>query len=126
MGRTVYTSKAPEPVGPYSQAVRSKGFVYASGQLGLDPRTGKLAGPSSGEQAKQALENLKAVLEEAGSSLRQVVKTTIFVVDLNDFREINEVYAAYFESDPPARSTVGVGKLPAGGRVEIEAVAALE
>lgn len=126
MGRAVYTDKAPNPVGPYSQAVKAGGFVYCSGQLGLDPRTGQLAGPSSGEQAKQALENLKTVLEEAGSSLRAVVKTIIFVADLNDFKDINEVYAAYFEFDPPARSTVGVAKLPLGGKVEIEAVATLE
>ncbi|WP_019176794.1 RidA family protein [Methanomassiliicoccus luminyensis] len=125
MGRAVYTKEAPNPVGPYSQAVKAGGLVFCSGQLGLDPRTGKFAGESAGEQTKQALENIKAVLEEAGSSMMSVVKTIIFVTDMNDFKDVNEVYAAYFEFDPPARSTVGVAKLPLGGKVEIEAIATL-
>lgn len=121
----MYTKEAPNPVGPYSQAVKAGGLVFCSGQLGLDPRTGKFAGESAGEQTKQALENIKAVLEEAGSSMMSVVKTIIFVTDMNDFKDVNEVYAAYFEFDPPARSTVGVAKLPLGGKVEIEAIATL-
>lgn len=125
MGRTVFTELAPRPVGPYSQAIVAGGFVHCSGQLGIDPSTGQLVGATSKEQSRQCLENLKVVLEAAGSSLAAVVKTTIFVTDLDDFKEVNEIYASFFGTEPPARSTVGVARLPLGAKVEIEAVAFL-
>lgn len=120
--RAVTTSAAPAAIGPYSQAIACGDLVFASGQLGLDPETGELA-PDAAGQARQALENLRAVLSAAGLRMEQVVKTTVFLADLNDFAQVNEVYAGFFTGDPPARSTVQVARLPKDARVEIEAVA---
>jgi len=116
---------APRPFAgaPYNQAIAAGGFVFCAGQVALDPETGKLVDGDIADQTRRALDNLKAVLEGAGSSLDNVVKTTVFLVDFGEFGAMNEVYATYFTSDPPARSTVEVSTLPAGARVEIEAVA---
>lgn len=119
----IATTKAPAAVGPYSQAIKANGFVFTAGQLGLDPATGKLVEGDVTDQARQALKNLQAILEAAGSSLEQVVKVTVFLKDINDFKRVNEVYAEFFQANPPARSAVQVAALPLGGLVEIEAVA---
>jgi 2-iminobutanoate/2-iminopropanoate deaminase len=124
--RIIRTQDAPQAIGPYSQAVVSGGLVYTSGQIGLDPRTGELAPGGVEEQTRQVMENLRAVLEAAGSDLRLVTKTTSFLADMADFGTFNEVYSRYFTDDPPARSTVAVAGLPRGARVEVEAVALLE
>ena len=121
--RIVRTEQAPQAIGPYSQAVVGGGFVYVAGQLALDPRTGQLVPGDVRIQTKRVMENIKAILEGAGSSLDRVVKTTVFLRDLNDFGSINEIYGSYFQEDPPARSTFQVAKLPRDGAVEIEAVA---
>ncbi len=121
--KAVLSHRAPAPIGPYSQAIVAGGTVYCSGQLGLDPATKQLVEGGAAEQAHQALLNLAAVLEAARSTLRHVVKTTIFLVDMNDFAAVNAVYATFFPHMPPARSTFAVAALPLGGRVEIEAIA---
>ena len=118
----VRTDKAPLPVGPYSQAVKYGDLVFVSGQLGLNPKTGKLESNIK-DQTAAALTNMKNVLEAAGSGMQCVLKTTIFLADMNDFPVANEVFATFFDSDPPARATIQVAKLPLGGLVEIEAVA---
>ena len=120
----VRTEKAPAAIGPYSQAVKSGGFLFCSGQIPLDPATGKLVEGGIGEQTERVLRNLEAVLAAGGASLATVVKTTVYLVDLGEFPAMNAVYARFFPGDPPARATVEVSKLPAGARVEIEAVAA--
>jgi 2-iminobutanoate/2-iminopropanoate deaminase len=119
----VETDKAPRAIGPYSQAVIAGGFVFASGQIPLDPQTGEFVAGGVAEQTEQVLRNLSAVLEEAGASLRQVVKTTVFLADMNDFAAMNEVYGRYFNEEPPARATVEASRLPRDARVEIEAIA---
>ena len=121
--RIVRTEEAPQAIGPYSQAVVGGGFVYVAGQLALDPHTGQLVPGDVRIQTKRVMENIKAILEGAGSSLARVVKTTVFLRDLNDFGAMNEIYGSYFQEDPPARSTVQVAKLPRDGVVEIEVVA---
>ncbi len=121
--QVVATDRAPAAVGPYSQAIRAGGQVYTAGQIALDPATGRLVPGGVREQTRQALANLQAVLEAAGSELDRVVKTTIFLTDMGDFAAVNEVYAEHFTADPPARSTVAVRALPLGARVEIEALA---
>jgi 2-iminobutanoate/2-iminopropanoate deaminase len=121
--RIVRTEEAPQAIGPYSQAVVAAGFVYTAGQLALDPHTGQLVPGDVRIQTKRVMENIKAILENAGSSLAAVVKTTIFLRDMNDFGAMNEIYGSYFQEDPPARSTVQVAKLPRDGAVEIEVVA---
>jgi 2-iminobutanoate/2-iminopropanoate deaminase len=124
--RVVLTSAAPAPVGPYSQAVVAGGLVFASGQIPLDPATGRLVGGEIEAQAERVLENLRAVLEAAGASLDQVVKTTVYLTDLALFPRMNAVYARYFAADPkPARSTVQVAALPLGAELEIDAIATL-
>jgi 2-iminobutanoate/2-iminopropanoate deaminase len=123
-GRTTITAAtAPAPIGPYSQGIKSSGFIFVSGQLGLDAQTGNLVGPDAASQARQALQHLQAILESGGAGLGRVVKTTIFLIDMNDFAEVNKVYGEFFGFDPPARSTIQVAALPKGGRVEIEAIA---
>jgi len=117
------TSAAPAAVGPYSQAIRCGETIYTAGQLGLDPTTGKLVEGGIQAQTRQALYNLQAILTASGSSMANVVKTTVFLQDMADFRTMNEVYAAFFADAPPARSAVQVAALPLGGLVEIEAVA---
>jgi len=121
--QTVHTDGAPAPVGPYSQAVAVGELVFTAGQIALVPGTKELAGDDVGTQTRQALENLKAVLEAAGSGLDKAVKTTVFLADMDDFAAMNEVYGQYFTESPPARSAVEVARLPLGALVEIECVA---
>ena len=122
----VYTDHAPAAVGPYSQAIKANGFVFTAGQIPLVPSEGKLIVGDIQVQTRQALENLKAVLEEAGTSLGNVVKTTVFLDNMDDFRAMNEIYAEFFNENPPARSAVEVARLPLNALVEIEAVALLD
>jgi 2-iminobutanoate/2-iminopropanoate deaminase len=122
---TVATSGAPRAIGPYSQALRAGGFLFTAGQVGFDPATGELVDGGIAEQTRQVLQNIRAILEAGGSGLAQVVKTTVFLVDMADFGAMNEVYAEAFGAHRPARSTVAVAALPRGARVEIEAVAAI-
>ncbi|MGD2144560.1 MAG: RidA family protein [Anaerolineae bacterium] len=119
----ILTDGAPAAVGPYSQGVRLGDLVFTAGQLGVVPGTKDFAGPDIESQTRQAMENLKAVLEASGSCLQHVVKCTVFLQDIEDFSRMNEVYAQFFEESPPARSAVQVAALPLDGRVEIEAVA---
>jgi 2-iminobutanoate/2-iminopropanoate deaminase len=121
----VKTDRAPGAIGPYSQAIKAGGFVFASGQIPIDPETGAFVPGGVGEQTEQVLKNLSAVLEAAGSSLAQVVKTTVFLADMSEFSAMNEVYGKFFTSAPPARATVAAAGLPRDARVEIEAVALL-
>jgi 2-iminobutanoate/2-iminopropanoate deaminase len=119
----VSTTGAPKAIGPYSQAVSANGFIFTAGQVALDPATGELVTGGISEQTTRAMENLRAVLTAAGTSFSQVVKTTVFLVDMADFPGMNEVYGRAFGSHRPARSTVAVAALPRGARVEIEVVA---
>jgi 2-iminobutanoate/2-iminopropanoate deaminase len=119
----VKSEGAPVPVGPYSQAVRVAPFLFAAGQVGLDPRTGSLVDGGIQAQTRRALQNLTAVVESAGGSLGDVVKTTVFLTTMDHFKSMNEVYAEFFPGSPPARSTVAVSGLPLGALVEIEVVA---
>lgn len=121
--RVIKAEQAPPAIGPYSQAVVGNGLVFAAGQIPLDPRTGQPVLGDVRVQTRRVLDNLKAVLEAAGSSMDKVVKTTVFLRDLNDFGAMNEIYGEYFREAPPARSTVQVVKLPRDAAVEIEAVA---
>ena len=123
--KAINTKEAPAAVGPYSQAIVANGFVYASGQIGLDPKTGALLGGLS-DQTKQVLANLSEVLKAAGSDIDHVVKTTIFLTDMNDYAAVNELYAAVFSNTKPARATIAVAALPKAALVEIEAVALLK
>lgn len=116
---------APAAVGPYVHAVRTDGLLFCSGQVPLDPRTGELVGRTAGEQAGRCLENLAAVCAAAGTSLGDAVKITVYVTDISTFAEVNEVYASFFESSPPARVAIGVAALPLGAAVEIDAIVAL-
>ncbi|MBI5086993.1 MAG: RidA family protein [Acidobacteria bacterium] len=126
MKEVISTGRAPQAIGPYSQAVRSNGLLFCSGQIALDPATGQLVEGGIEEQTVRVLENLKAVLEAGGASLATVLKTTIFVKDMGDFAKVNEIYARYFPTDPPARATVEAARLPRDVKVEIEAVASVE
>lgn len=121
----VSTSKAPAAIGPYSQAIKLGNMVFTSGQIGLNPSTGDLVGPGTEEQARQAFTNLKAVAEEAGGSLANVVKFTLFLTDLSEFAQVNAIMQEYVSAPFPARSTVGVASLPKGARFEVEAILAL-
>jgi 2-iminobutanoate/2-iminopropanoate deaminase len=121
----VATQHAPKAIGPYSQAIKANGFVYASGQLALDPRTQQLVQGDVAAETERTLENLKAVVEAAGSSLARVVKTTVYLADMADFAKMNEVYARYFPGTAPARATVQVARLPRDARVEIDLIALL-
>jgi 2-iminobutanoate/2-iminopropanoate deaminase len=121
----ILTGRAPAPVGPYSQAIRRDGLIFCSGQVGLDPTTGTLVEGGVGEQTRRVLDNLAAVLAEAGLGLDAIVKTTIFLVDIADFAAVNAIYGERMGTPPPARSTIAVAALPLGARVEIEAIAAL-
>jgi 2-iminobutanoate/2-iminopropanoate deaminase len=122
--RTLQTKKAPEAIGPYSQANLACGFIFTSGQIPLDPETGAITGTTIEEQTERVLENLKAVLEAGDSGLDKVVKTTVFLADIGDFARMNEVYAHYFSGEMlPSRSAVQVSALPKGARIEIEAIA---
>ncbi len=119
----IKTDSAPAAIGPYSQAIVANGFVFVAGQTGIIPGTATFAEGGIQQQTRQALENLKAILEAAGTSLDRVVKTTVFLQNLGDFSAMNEIYATYFSGNPPARSTVEVAKLPLSALVEIEAIA---
>ncbi len=123
MKQIIKTDRAPQAIGPYSQAVKTNGFVYVSGQVAIDPATGQFVAGGIAEQTEQVLRNLTAVLEAAGTGLDQVIKTTVFLADMADFAAMNEVYAKFFASDPPARATVQAAGLPRDARVEIELVA---
>ena len=121
--QVIHTDKAPKAIGPYSQAIRIDSMIYTAGQTALDPATMELVPGGIEEQTRQVLNNLRSVLEAAGSSFEHVVKTTVFLKDMNDFSKMNAVYAEFFGDTPPARSTVAVAGLPKGGIVEIEVVA---
>jgi 2-iminobutanoate/2-iminopropanoate deaminase len=124
MKEIVTTARGPKPIGPYSQAVKTNGFLYLSGQVALDPKTNEMPAGDIRQQTERVLENIKGILEAAGSNLHHVVKTTVFLKDLNEFPAMNEVYGRYFTSAPPARSTVQVSRLPKEALVEIEVIAA--
>ena len=125
MKQTINTDRAPKAVGPYSQAVKAGGFLFMSGQIPIAPETNQVVNGSSAVQAERVLRNLSIILEDSGATLEDVVKTTIFLADMNDFAEVNEVYARYFPIQPPACATVQVSRLPKDVRVEIEAIAYL-
>lgn len=125
MRKTIATDAAPQAIGPYSQAVQTSGgtTIYCSGQIALDPASGELVGDSAGQQCRQVLTNLKAVLKAAGSCLGNVVKTTLYLADMTDFAAVNEVYGTFFTADPPARAAVAVRDIPKGAKLMIDAVA---
>ncbi len=121
--KVIHTQNAPQAIGPYSQAIEMDGMVYVSGQLPLVPATGEFAGEDIASQTRQSLENIKAILEEAGLSMGHVLKTTVYLKDIGEFTAMNEVYAEYFSGDFPARAAFAVAALPKGARVEIEVIA---
>ena len=123
MKKIVKTDKAPAPVGPYNQAIISGDFIFTAGQIALDPESGELEGADIKLQTERVIQNMKAVLEEAGSELSKVVKTTVFLKNMDDFMAMNEVYARYFSDEAPARSAVEVSRLPKDVLVEIECIA---
>jgi 2-iminobutanoate/2-iminopropanoate deaminase len=125
MKKVIHTEKAPKAVGPYSQAVSTGNLLFTAGQVGIDPRTGRLVEGGIKEQTRQVMENLKAVLTEARASFSNVVKSTVFLQDIKSFADFNQVYEEYFPSEPPARSTFQVGALPLGAMVEIEMIVLL-
>jgi 2-iminobutanoate/2-iminopropanoate deaminase len=122
----IQTDRAPQAIGPYSQAIKARGFVYASGQIPIDPTTGQFVVGGIKEQTEQVMKNVTAVLEAAGSGLDRIVKTTVFLADMEEFAAMNEVYAKFFTSDPPARATLQAAGLPRDARVEIEVIALSE
>ena len=124
MKKVISTSKAPAAIGPYSQAIQVGNLVFASGQIPIDPATGNFVAGGVREQARQSLTNVKAIFDEAGLTLDNVVKTTVFLADMNDFADVNAVYAEFFAEPYPARSAVAVKTLPKGALVEIEVIAA--
>ena len=119
----IHTDRAPNAIGPYEQAIKANGFVYTAGQIGLEPTTGELVAGGIEEQARRVLDNVTAVLEAAGSSWNQVVKTTIYLNDMADFAAVNAIYESYLDSAKPARTTVAVAGLPKGALVEVDTVA---
>jgi 2-iminobutanoate/2-iminopropanoate deaminase len=123
MKEIIATDQAPRAIGPYSQAVRAGNLVFASGQIPIDPSTGEFVPGGIAEQTEQVLKNLTAVFAAAGMTMDQIVKTTVFLVDMNDFTAMNEVYAKFFAENPPARATVQAARLPRDAKVEIEAIA---
>jgi len=124
MKTIVATSQAPQAIGPYSQAVKAGGLLFISGQIPLDPVTGQMVYGGIAMQARQVLANIKAILEKEGLTFGHVVKTTVFLQNMEDFAEFNKVYGEYFPAEPPARSTIQVGRLPKDAGIEIEAIAA--
>ena len=123
----VLTEKAPTPIGPYSQGIVAKGsLLFTAGQIALDPQTGQLVGGDIKAQTRQVLKNLQAILEQGGATLQSVVKTTVFLKDMNEFSGMNEIYAEFFNSNPPTRSTVEVSRLPRDVKLEIEAIAVVD
>ena|SRR5437899_8327204 len=125
MKEIVLTDRGPKPIGPYSQAVKANGLLYMSGQVALDPKSGEMVGSAIAEQTERVMNNIKGILEAAGSNLHHIVKTTVYLKDMNDFTAMNEVYGKFFAAAPPARSTVQVSRLPKDALVEIEVIAAL-
>ncbi len=123
MKEVISTERGPKAIGPYSQAIRASGLIFISGQVAFDPATGQLVEGDAARQTARVLDNLKAIVEAAGSSLEKAVKATVFLKDMNDFAAMNEVYARYFLKNPPARSTVEVARLPRDVRVEIDLIA---
>lgn len=123
MRERIFTAQAPEPIGPYSQAIQADGVLFCSGQIPIDPQTGELVAGDVAAQTERALRNLEAVLAAAGKSFESVVRTTLYLVDMNDFAAVNTIYARYFGGVKPARSTVAVAALPKGARIEIDCVA---
>ena len=123
MLEAIQSDKAAVPIGPYSQAIRAGGFVFVAGEKGLDVKTGKIVPGGIGAETKQTLENIKAILEAGGSSLDKVVQSFVYMTDLTDFQAMNQVYAEYFTTTPPGRTTVGVDALPAGAHIEITVTA---
>lgn len=123
MKQVITTDRGPKAIGPYSQAIKANGFIFVSGQIALDPATGAIADGDVRAQTERVMENLKGIVEAAGSSLDKVVKTTVFLKDMNDFAAMNETYGPYFPANPPARATVEVARLPRDVRVEIELIA---
>jgi 2-iminobutanoate/2-iminopropanoate deaminase len=123
--RVIHTDKAPQAIGPYSQAIHAGNFLFLSGQIPLDPKTGELVKGDIGQQTQRVLKNIKGLLESQGLGMENVVKTTIFLKDIANFNQVNGVYATYFPSSPPARSTVEVSRLPRNAEIEIEVVAVL-
>ncbi|MGH9796221.1 MAG: RidA family protein [Candidatus Acidiferrales bacterium] len=123
MKHAITTDHGPSAIGPYSQAIKANGFLFVSGQIPLDPASGKLVDGDIGVQTERVMENLKGIVEAAGSAIDRVVKTTVYLKDIGDFAAMNETYARYFASDPPARATVEVARLPRDVRVEIELIA---
>jgi 2-iminobutanoate/2-iminopropanoate deaminase len=126
MKKIISTSDAPGAIGPYSQGVRSGNLIFCSGQIPLDPKTGKIVAGDIAEQTRRILDNIAAVLKAEGLTFDNVVKTTVFLTDLGDFQTVNEIYGSYFKSRPPARSTVQVSALPNGANIEIEVIAAAD
>ena len=126
MKKIIATADAPQAIGPYSQAVVSNGWAFLSGQIPIDPATGQIIEGGIAAQTERVIENLKSVLEAAGSSLEQVVKTTVYLKDMGEFAQMNEVYARYFANSPPARATVEAARLPRDVRVEIDCIASVE
>lgn len=123
MKQIVSTDRGPKAIGPYSQAVKANGLLFVSGQIALHPSSGQMVEGNVAQQTERVLENLKAIVEAAGSSLDRVVKTTVYLADMGDFAAMNEVYARYFPNDPPARATVAAKDLPRNARVEIDLIA---
>lgn len=123
MKETISTDRAPGAIGPYSQAVKTGGMIFCSGQIPIDPATGEFVSDDVAEQTEQVLKNLSAVLEAAGSKLGDVVKTTVFLANMDDFAAMNEVYGTYFNDNKPARATVQAARLPRDARVEIDCIA---
>ena len=123
MRKVVQSESVPRPAAPYSPGILTENFVFTSGQIAFDPATGKIVEGGIKEQTRQVMENLRAVLDAAGTDFSRVVKATVFLADINDFSQVNEVYGEYFPQDPPARSAFQVGALPLGARVEIEMIA---
>jgi 2-iminobutanoate/2-iminopropanoate deaminase len=125
MKEVILTARGPKPIGPYSQAIKANGLLFVSGQVALDPATGEFVGTDVRQQTERVFDNLKGILEASGVSFHHVVKTTVFLKDMNDFAAMNEVYGRYFSAAPPARSTVQAARLPKDALVEIELIATL-
>jgi 2-iminobutanoate/2-iminopropanoate deaminase len=123
MKKIISTSDAPAAIGPYSQAIRSDNFIFCSGQIPLDPKSGEMVADDIGAQTRRVLDNISGILKSEGLSLGDVLKTTIFLTDLGNFQIVNEIYGSYFNNQPPARSTVQVSALPKGAKIEIEVIA---
>lgn len=124
--RIIYSNNAPKPVGPYSQAVESGGFVFLSGQIPINPETGKVVSGDISLETEQVFKNIKAVLKAAGLNVSNIVKTTVYLTDLSQFSQVNEVYKSFFENEAPARSCVGVSSLPKGVNIEMDVIAIRE